>query len=194
MGLTGGVFNNGIALSQHRSHHNIHGSAHAHHIEVDVGTLHTTVLGTGGNIAALHADGSAHGGEALDMLVDGTDAKVAATGHGDGSLALTTQQCAQQIVAGADAAGQIVTGAGGMDMAAVDLHSVAIQHADTGTQLLQHGEEQRHIADLGNILNAANAIHQQCCGDDAHGGVLRAGDGHLTEQGAAATNHVFIQS
>ena len=128
------------------------------------------------------------------MLVDGTNAEVAAAGHGHGSLTLTAQQRAQQIVTGADAAGQIVAGAGGMDMAAVDLHSVAIQHADTGTQLLQHGEEQRHIADLGNILNAANAIHQQCCGDDAHGGVFRTADGHLAKQGAAATNHILIQS
>ena len=83
---------------------------------------------------------------------------------------------------------------GGGDSVAVQLHGVVIQNTDPGAQLLQDGEEKRHIADLRDILNAAYAIHQKRGGNDGHGGVFRAADGDLAEQGTAAANNVLIQS
>ena len=79
-------------------------------------------------------------------------------------------------------------------MAAVDLHRVAVQHPDIGPQLLQNGKQQRHVADLGDILNAADPVHQQGGGDDGNGGVFRAADGDFAHQRAAAMDDILIQN
>ena len=80
-----------------------------------------------------------------------------------------------------------------MDGVTVDLHRMAVQDADAGAQLLQNGEEQGHVADLGDVLNAAGAVHQQGGGNNGDGGVLCAADGHFAKQRMAAMDHVFVQ-
>lgn len=45
----------------------------------------------------------------------------------------------------------------------------------------------------GMFSMAADAVYQQCGGDDGYGGVLRAADGHLAEKAASAADHVFSQ-
>ena len=168
----GRVFDGGGTLCQCRGHHNVHGGAHGDHVQIYRRTHQTAAFGGGVDEAALHGHLSAHGGEALDVLVDGPDAEVAAAGHGHGGLTEAAQQRAQQIIAGTDAARQIVGRAGGVDGAAVDLDGVAVQHAHPGAQLLQNGEEQGHIADLGDVFDTADAIHQQGGRDDGNGGVF----------------------
>ena len=193
MGLTGGVFDDGGPLGQCRRHHNVHGSAHGHHVQIDVGPLQMTVLGPGVDVAALHGHLRAHGGKALDMLVDGPHAEIAAAGHGHRGLAKAAQQRAQQVIAGPDPPRQLIAGAGGTDGAAVQLHRVAVQDPHLRAQLIQNREEQRHIADLGNVLNAAYAVHHQSGRNDGHRRVFRAADRDLTIQGTAAVNDIFIQ-
>mgnify|MGYP001527984687 CR=1 FL=1 len=95
-----------------------------------------TALSIGMDIAALHLHGSTHGGEALDVLVDGADAEVAAAGHGHIRLAEAAQQSADEIVGGPDPMRQVIGGPGAVDMTAVNLHRVAVDGADVGTQLL----------------------------------------------------------
>ena len=193
VGLLGGVFNGGDAVGQRGGHHDVHGSAHGNNVQIYRGAGEPAIFGGGVDKAALHGHLGTHGGEALDMLVDGADAEVAAAGHGHGGLPKPAQQRAQQVVAGPDAAGQIVGRAGAVDGMAVDFHRVTVQYADAGAQLLQNGEEQGHVADLGDVLDAADAVHQQSGGDDGDGGVFRAADGHFAKQRTAAVDNVFVQ-
>ena len=193
MRLLGGVFNGGGTLSQSGGHHDVHGGTHGDNIQIHRRAHETAVFGGGVDKAALHGHLGAHGGEALDMLVNGADAEVAAAGHGHGGLTEAAQQSAQQVIAGADTAGQIIGRAGAVDGVTVDLHRVAVQDADAGAQLLQNGEEQGHVADLGDVLNAAGAVHQQGGGNNGDGGVLCAADGHFAKQRMAAMDHVFVQ-
>ena len=193
MRLLGGVLDGGHALRQHGGHHNIHGRAHAHHVQIYRRAHQPSVLGGGVDEASLHRHLRTHGGKALDVLVDGAHAEVAASRHGDGGLPEPPQQRAQQIVAGADAAGKIVGRAGGVDGVAVDLNGVLVQHAHLCAQLLQNREEQGHIADLGDVLDTAYAIHQQGGRDDSYSGVFRTADGHFTKKLSSAADHVFIQ-
>ena len=192
--LLGGVFDGGDAVSQCSGHHDVHGGAHGDNVQIHRRAGETAVLGGGVDEAALHGDVSSHGGEALDVLVDGADTEVAAAGHGHSRLSEAAQQSAQQVVAGADAAGQIVGRAGTVDGVAVDLHRVTVQHADVGAQLLQNGEEQGHIADLGNVFDAADTVHQQGGGNDGDGGIFCTADGHFAKQRTAAMDNVFVQS
>ena len=76
---------------------------------------------------------------------------------------------------------------------AVDLNGVLVQHAHLCAQLLQNREEQGHIADLGDVLDTAYAIHQQGGRDDSYSGVFRTADGHFTKKLSSAADHVFIQ-
>ena len=193
MGLLGGVFNGGGAVGQSRGHHDVHGGTYADHVQIHGSPGQTATLGHGLDQIPL-GDLRTHGAEALDMLVDGSDAEVAAAGHGHGGLAEAAQQRAQQVVAGANAAHQVKGRGGGVDMAAVDLHRVAVQHPDIGPQLLQNGKQQRYVADLGDILNAADPVHQQGGGDDGNGGVFRAADGDFAHQRAAAMDDILIQN
>ena len=81
-----------------RGHHNVHRRTDGDHVEVDVRTLHAVAACLGADEVALAHLGT-HGGEALDMLVDGTHAaEVAAAGHGDFRTAETAEQCADQII------------------------------------------------------------------------------------------------
>ena len=68
----------------------------------------------------------------------------------------------------------------------------AIRDCD-GTQFPEDLEDQGHIADLGDVLNAAGAVHQQGGGNNGDGGVLCAADGHFAKQRMAAMGHVFVQ-
>ena len=193
VGLLGRVFDGGGALCQHGGHHDVHGGAHGDNVQIDGRTRQTAAPGGGVDEAALHGHIRAHGGKALDMLVDGADTEVAAAGHGHGSLTEAAKQRAQQIIAGADTARQIVGRAGGVDGAAVDLDGVTVQHTHLGAQLLQNGEEQRDIADLGDVFDAADTVYQQGGRDNGNGGVFRAADGDLAVKLPSAADHVFIQ-
>ena len=191
--LLGGIFDGGGALGQGRSHHDVHGSAHADHVQIHGSAGQAAALGHGLAQVAL-GDLRAHGPEALDVLVDGPDAEIAAAGHGHSSLAEAAQQRAQQVIAGPDPAHQLEGRLGGVHMAAVDLHRVSVQHPDAGPQLLQNGEQQRHVADLGDVFNAADPVHQQGGGDDGNGGIFCAADGDLAHQRTAAMNDILIQN
>jgi len=83
---------------------------------------------------------------------------------------------------------------GAADGAAVDLHGVLIQHPHPCAQLIQNGEKQGHVADLGDVLDAAYAVHQQGGRDDGNGGVLGAADRDLTKQGTATVNDILVQN
>ncbi len=192
-GSLAGVFDGGGALGQSRGHHDVHGSAHADHVQIHGSAGQAAALGHGLDQVAL-GDLRAHGPEALDVLVDGPDAEIAAARHGHSSLAEAAQQRAQQVIAGPDPAHHLEGRLGGVHMAAVDLHRVSVQHPDAGPQLLQNGEQQRHVADLGDVFNAADPVHQQGGGDDSNGGIFCAADGDFAHQRTAAMNDILIQN
>ena len=94
-------------------------------------SAHEAALGgVTGDIAAALLHHGAHGLEALDVLVDGADAEVAAAGHGVAGVAEAAQLGAQEVVRRADAPHQ-VDGRGDVPgVGAVDLQGVAAEAAD----------------------------------------------------------------
>ena len=83
------------------------------------------------------------------MLVDGADAaEIAAAGHGNLCPAETAQQSADEIVARSFRE-KLIRGPGGVDMAAVDLHRVAVDGADGRAKLLQNLQNRGNVGDLG---------------------------------------------
>ena len=175
-------------------HHDVHGGAHGHHVQVDIGAPEDAVFRGGVDEAALHHHLGAQGGEALDMLVDGADAEVAAAGHGHLRLTETAQEGANQIIGCPHLPGQLIGGPGRADVAGVDLHRVAVDDADAGAQMLQDLQGQRHIGDLGDVLDAADPVHQKGGGENGHGGVFGAADLYFTKQGMTTLYNILRQS
>ena len=192
--LLGRVFDHGVSLRQNGGHHDVHGRAHGNHIQIDAGAVEPGSLTGGVDKAALHHHVRAQRGKALDVLVDGAHAEVAAAGHGDLRPVEPAQQGADQIIGRADAPRQLIGGAGGADVGAVDLHRVGIDCAHARAQLSQDLQKKLHVGDLRDILDTANAVHQQRGGQDGHRRVLRAADLHLAEQGLSAPDHILCQA
>ena len=193
MGLLGHIFQHRHSLRQHAGQHQVHGGAHGHHVQIDLSSLQSGPVGGGADVAVFHFHPGAQGGQALDVLVDGASAQVAAAGHGHLRVAEAAQQRAHQIVAGPDLAPDLIGHRPVADVAAVHLHGGAVDGAHTGVQFLQHVQQQGHIADLGNIFNAANALYQQGGGDNSHSGIFRAADFYFTIKRSPAMDHVLFQ-
>ena len=194
VGLLGGVFNHRHTLGQHGGQHDVHGGPHGYDVQIDVGALHPAFFGPGVDKAAPHVHLGAHGHKALDVLVDGPPAEVAAPRRGHLGGTEPAQQGADEVIGGPDLPGQLLGHPGVSDMGAVHVHRGAVDGAHVGAQLLEDIQNQGHIADLGNIFNAAAAVHQQGGGNDSDSGVLRAADVDFTKQRFSAVNHIFCQS
>ena len=59
---------------------------------------------------------------------------------------------------------------------------------------LHNAEDQGHVADVGNILDPADAVYQKGCGKNGHSGILCAADFNLAVERFAAADHVFCQN
>ena len=77
-------------------------------------------------------------------------------------------------------------------MAAVHLHGVAVDAADPCPQLPENAEAQRHVGNLGNVLNAADPVHQQRGGNNGYGGVFRTVTVYVAAIVASATSLTAI--
>ena len=51
-----------------------------------------------------------------------------------------------------------------------------------------------HIRDLGDVLNAADAVYQQGSGNDGYGGVFGAADLYFTKQGSSTLYNILCQN
>ena len=193
-GLLGGVFDDGHAVGQGGGQHDVHGSAHGDDIQVDLGARHPPVGGPGVDIAAPHVHVGPHGHKALDVLVDGPAAEITAAGRGDFRRAEAAQQGADQVVGGADLSGQLLRHPGVADVGAIHIHRGAVDGAHIGPQLLQDVEQQRHVADLRQVFNAAHPVHQQGGGDNGHGSVFCAADIDFSIKRLPAVNHILCQN
>ncbi|MPM43145.1 hypothetical protein SDC9_89818 [bioreactor metagenome] len=193
MRLLGGVFNHRHAVGQSGGQHNVHSCADGHDVQIDLRALKTAVFGHGVNVAAAYIHSGSHGFKAFDMLVDGTAAEVAAAGRRHLGLSEAAQESADKIIGGPNFAGQLVRNFTVTDAGAVDVYRGAVHGAHLGAQILKNFKTQRYVADLRDIFNSADPVHQQSGGDDGYRRVFRAADFHGAMQLPAAMDHIFCQ-
>ncbi len=98
MGFLGNILQDGEAFGPHRRQHNVDGSPHGDHIEVDMDP--PQLLRPGVNHPFVDVHRSAHGLKALNVLVDGAHPEVAAPRHKDAGLPAAAQQGANEVIAG----------------------------------------------------------------------------------------------
>ena len=194
MGLLGGVFDDGHAVGQGGGQHNVHGGPHRDDVQIDLPPGQAAPPGDPGvDQAVAHVHLGPHGHEALDVLVHGPAAQVAAAGQGDLGPAEPAEQRPHKVIAGSDLSGQLVGDLAVADVGAVHLHRGPVDYPHVGPQLPEDLEDQRHIADLGDVLNAADAVHQQGGGNDRDGGVFGAADLDGSMEGVSPLNQILGQ-
>ena len=194
MRLLGGVLNDGHTVGQGGGQHDIHGGTHGHHIQIDLSAGQPAApghLGIDQAVSDLHL--GPHGYKALDMLVDGPSAQIAASGQGHFRPAEAAQKGAHQIVAGADPAGQLIGHLAVADMGAVHVHRGPVHRLHVGAQLPQNLEDQRNVADLRNVFNAADPVHHQGGGNNGNSGVFRSADLDGPMEGLAPADLILGQ-
>ena len=79
-------------------------------------------------------------------------------------------------------------------MRAVDLHRVAVDCADIGTQILQNFQAHGNVRNLGDIFNATDPVHQKGSGDNGNSSILCAADFNFSKQGLSTLYNIFCQN
>ena len=143
--LLGAVFDDRHAAAQNCRKQDVHRRADGDDIKIDMAAAQPALRGVGADIAAGLLDHGAHGLEALDVLVDGADAEVAAARHGDMGMAEAAKLCADEIIRRADTADKLdgrgrVAGTG-----AVDLERVAAVAPDLRAHIAQDLQQQTNV-------------------------------------------------
>ena len=81
-----------------------------------------------------------------------------------------------------------------MDAVAVDLHGVLVEDLHLRAHVLENSEQERHVADLRDVLDAAHAVDEQSGRNDGDCGIFRAADRDLAEQGTRPVDNILIQN
>ena len=131
--------------------------------------------------------------KALEVLVDGTHAEIAAAGQRNLRLAVLAQQRAQKIIRSAHSANQIGGGGAGADVRGVDIKGGLVDSSHLGAHLLQNFADKRHVTDVRYIFNLARLIAKDNRGNNGHCGVLGAADIYLAKQRLSACNYKLLQ-
>ena len=185
------VFYNGFALGLYGSKHNIHGCANRHNVEINIGTL-KIAFGSIGNYHTVHnVHISTHGLESLDVLVNGTHAKITAAGHCAAGVTKATKHCADEVIGCSDGAHHFAGAFPAAYAAAINIHSVLVNSTDIGTHCFKDIQKERYVANLGYIFNSANAVNQQGCRYNGNGRVLCAADFNFAIQRFSAANDIL---
>ena len=171
--------------------HDIDGGADAGHIQVDMRTVHAAV-GIGDDAAGLGGHIRAQRLKALEMLVDGADAQVAAAGHADLRGAEPAQKRPDEVIGSPVLSGEVVVQhLGGAKTRAVDADGGIREHLHLRAQPPKDLQLNGDVADLGQIFDDTGPFYENGAGQNGHCRILCAADGHLTVQSAPALDDVF---
>ena len=184
MGLLGGVGDDGLALGAGGGQHDVDGSAHTDHVQID---LRAGELGSPGfHDAVFDAHVRAQGPEAFDVLVDGALANGAAAGEGDGCLLIAAQQSAQQVIGRPQGAHHIKGDLAILDTPGIHPHFPIGGKIHLGAHAQKDGFQLAYVLDGGEVFQQAAFPGQDGSGNDGQGSVFGAADGnHALQPGAS---------
>lgn len=190
VGFFGNILQHGHTAGFHGGQHDIDGGADRNLIEVDVRPLQA--LGISVDETVFDADLGTQQLEALDVLIDGTNAEIAPAGHGNTGLAKTPQQRADEIIAGTHVLGELVGDGGFGEGGSIDNSRSAAELFHCGAHGAQHTEQQLGIMDVGDIFQHTAAAGQHGGGNNGNGGIFRAAGGNFSVELLRAVYNEFL--
>ena len=192
MRLTRGVFDDGTAVRQRRGEDDVHRRADRYLVKIDARAVQLAVRRFGIDEAVAHVDVGSERRHALDMLLDRTDAEIAAAGHRGLGAAEAAEHRADEVIRRADLARQIERRVDAANARAVDLDGRFVDKANLSAEVAEDRQQHIGIADLGNIFDPADAVDQKRRGDDRDSGVFRPADLHFAAQCRAAVDNILF--
>ena len=191
VGFFGRVLDDGVAGGQDSRQQDVDRGADGDHVEIDVAAVE--VLAVDDDDAVLDRRGGSEGPEALEMLVDGARADVAAAGKGDLGVVVFAKERAQQVVTRADMADVLVIDAGLADVGAVDPVAVAIFAFDADADLFHGVAESMDIADVRDVVDSDSLVGHDGRREYAKGGVFGAAYIYVSDK-RVSTLHVILHA
>ena len=194
MRLLGRVMYAGQAACGDCRQHGVDRRAHAGHVQEDVAAPH--LVGSGDQHAAQGLHLRAQGAHALDGLVDGARADVAAARQRNLRPVEQPQQHRSQIIGSAHLARQLVGRVVFVHGAGIHPEGV-VSEIHARAQPLEHLDDDMNVVDIRDIFDRRGGIRQQRRRDDGHRSVLAAADRDLALQAFVAVNsqlflHILI--
>ena len=194
MRLLGGILEDRLTLRLDCGEHQVDGRADGNGIEVDTcaveGAFGTALDDSAVDKIVLRA----HQRKALEVLIDGTNAEVTATGKGDLGVMKTSEQRAQKVVGRTHAAHIFADRLTGADGSGVDIKRVLIDAAHHRAHILEDRRDQGNVGDIRYILDAAGLVTEHHGGDNRDRRVLGAADSDFTVERFTAVDYDLFQS
>ena len=185
-----GIFNNRKALCLYGCKDNIHRCTDGDHVKVNVRTAQ--LLCGDLDHAVVEAVRAAQRLKALDVLVNGAHAEIAAAGKRHNGLGAAAEQSADIVVRAAHFAAQLARHHVRVDGGRVDLHGILAEPAHSRTHLGQDACTELHIGNVRYVLYTAGRFRHGYGRNDRHSRVFRAADDNLTVQALSALDDKFI--
>ena len=141
---------------------------------------------------ALDVHLGAKSAEALQMLVNGPAADVAAPGKGHLGALVLAQQSSDEIIGCADPADVLVIHRHLFNIAAVDPHRVAVDPLHPGSDLLNRLQKHVDISHVRKIVNQHIVICHYGRRKNPQRGILGSAYGHIAHQRIPAFDHILF--
>ena len=190
VGLLGRVVDHRGALGPGGGQQHVDGAADSDHIEEYV-VAHQMIC-PGVYHAAPILNGGPQRFKALQMLVNGAGADVAAAGIGHLGPSSPAQQRPQQVIAGPQTAGLPVGNVVFLHVGRVDHHPLAGTVVHLRAQLPQNIHQRPHVLDVRQVFDGAGLVAQKRRRNHCHRRVFATADGDFPHQRIAAGDQHFI--
>ncbi len=193
LGLDGGVLEFGDPTRAHGGEQHLLGGTDARVRQLDVGAVQTVRGGDADALVAL-VDDRAEGTQRIHVEVDRPVADAAAAEIRDERLADAVQQRAAEQDGDAARSGQRVDL---REVRPLDIRRVEHEHALLGTGhrdpvCVEHPGHDRHVADLGDVLQDAGGVAEQRRDHRLGGEILRPAHLDAPAQRLAAVDHDLV--
>ena len=186
------VFDNSNAVRKDCGEHDVYGSADGHNVKEDA-CADGTVLGVYLYAArAVARDRAAETFKALDVLVYGSAAEIAAAGIRHFRVTETTELGAEQIIRAAYLAGKIGACGALANIGAVYFNGVSAESFDVGAHVAEDIKGKGNVADIGHVFYDALVLNHDAGINYGHGGVFHTAYLHAAAQWRTSVYNYFI--
>ena len=191
-GFACGVLEHGLAVGEHRRHHQVLGARDRHRVEHDARAFQFGRLGF--DHAALDLDLGTHGFETHQMQVHRPRADGATAGQRHMRLPACRHERPQHQDRGAHGFHQLVGRGAAADFFCVHRQRVLLVHGHVHTHLPQQAIGGGDVFQMRHVLHGQRLVRQQRGAEDRQRGVLGTGRTHLAlEHGAAFDQQLVHQ-
>ena len=190
MRLLGGILNDGHAFCHGSCHHHIDGCSHTDHIHINMASCQTLRRGSDQSMPDGHIGSQRP--KALDMLINGTAANVAAPGKRYLRMLIFSQKSPQQIIGSPDLFDPLAVHCQTVDIACIQNHTMASRGLYHNSDALHGIQQNLRIPDIRHIFYIYRLVRHGRSRKNRKGSIFGASDLHVTHQRISAFDRILF--